>query len=166
MLKEAIAKWDGKSSSVIAQVYHDYHKEKAFSGSLIGLTNQAFLQKGATWLVKKYLESSEELSANETNNFFDLLAKLEHWEAKLHVLQCLPFLIITETNKAKLEGFLRQTLLSDNKFVRAWSYGGFYELAAQHKGYEDEVTQLLEYALKTEAPSVKARVRKLVNQGF
>lgn len=62
--------------------------------------------------------------------------------------------------------FLRNCLISDNKFVRAWAYNGFYELALQYPAYKTEVKKFLDMAMKDEAASVKARVRNILKRGF
>ncbi len=61
---------------------------------------------------------------------------------------------------------MRKCLEDDNKFVRAWAYNGFYELAKQYPEYRTEAGQLFEMALRDEAASVKARVRNVMKQGF
>ncbi len=68
--------------------------------------------------------------------------------------------------KKRLEAFLRECLEDRNKFVRAWAYGGFHQLAVEHAEYRGEAVQLFEKALDEEAASVKARVRKVVERGF
>ena len=56
---------------------------------------------------------------------------------------------------------MRHNLTATNKFVRAWSYNGLYELARRDPVYLPEVEQIFELALRDEAPSVKARIRNL-----
>ncbi len=84
----------------------------------------------------------------------------------MHALQCLPFLTIDQSEKKLVETFLRITLSGQNKFVRAWSYNGFYELARQYPEYQAETKILFEMAMNDEAASVKARVRNLIRKGF
>ncbi len=50
-------------------------------------------------------------------------------------------------HKKQLEAFLRKTLTSDNKFVRAWSYNGFHCLASQFPEYVREVEQFFKMAM-------------------
>jgi len=57
--------------------------------------------------------------------------------------------------------------LDEAKFVRAWAYGGFRELAAQHPKYQPEVSRTLEGALATEtAASVLVQIRRARKRGF
>jgi len=71
---------------------------------------------------------------------------------------------IQKQDKKSVENFLRKTLYNSNKFVRAWTYNGFYLLAKQHPEYHDETEALLESAIKNEAPSVKARIRNILKK--
>ena len=166
MLKVAISSWDAKDVHYIKQVYKDYLEQDDFSALLLKYSHDAELQRGSTWLLKKHLEEGNSLTSSETAELFSCLDKLEHWEAKLHVLQCLPFLAISVSQKESIDVFLRGCLSSDFKFVRAWAYGGLYELAKQHSQYQAEVKTLLEQASVTEAASVKARVRQVLKKGF
>jgi hypothetical protein len=90
------------------------------------------------------------------------MRRLESWGSKLHLLQCLPHLAIDERAKPALESFLRDSMGSDNKFVRAWAYNGFHVLALQYPQYRAEAKRLLGRALKSEAASVKARIRRIL----
>ncbi|VAW38819.1 hypothetical protein MNBD_CHLOROFLEXI01-4687, partial [hydrothermal vent metagenome] len=105
------------------------------------------LQKGATWLLKKHCESRGEVEENQTVKTYTLLPKYEHWETKLHILQIMPYFPIPSSAKNEVVLFLRHCLEQSQKFVRAWSYNGFYELAYQYPEYQDEAKQLFEIAL-------------------
>jgi len=97
---------------------------------------------------------------------FKLLPQFGHWETKLHILQCIPFLQIAKTEKKEVEAFLRKCLVDNNKFVRAWAYNGFYEISVQYPEYRNETKQFFDMAMRDEAPSVKARIRNIMKMGF
>jgi hypothetical protein len=97
---------------------------------------------------------------------FKSLAKLNSWQSKLHLLQCVSYFKVSKSNRKKLELFLRDCLASSNKFVRAWAYNGFYLLAMQHPQYKEETQSFFKMALRDEAASVKARIRNIMKQGF
>ena len=111
-----------------------------------------------------YLESDQNLAANEVKKLFKALSTLKSWESKLHILQCIPYMSIGRSQKKDVEAFLRLCLSDSNKFVRAWAYNGFYELACQHSEYKDEAKLFLAMAMKDEAPSIKARIRNITKQ--
>ncbi len=163
---QEIANWDGKSADIIKHIYQSYHKQPGFSDLIVRLINDVSYQKGATWLLKAYVESGNQLKQEQIKAVFVLLHKLEHWETKLHILQCLPFMPVGNTERKKLEIFLRKSLADSNKFVRAWTYNGFYELAMQYPEYQEETKQFFEMVMRDESASVKARIRNIMKKGF
>lgn len=150
---------------VIQATYDTYHHSDSFITSLINYLQQIELEKGASWLLKKHLENDNKLSAVEVTQIMKLLSQLQHWETKLHILQLLPYLTIKKADKKKLEYFLRACLPEQNKFVRAWTYNGFYLLAKQHREYQSETEELLKMGLRDESASIKARIRNILKNG-
>lgn len=165
-LEQELLGWDGKSSDDIQAIYTHHNEDPAFVSKLIELCQQAVFQKGVTWLLKHHLEAGQVLTEKETTALLNLLPSIEHWESKLHILQCLPYLKIASADKHKVEALLRECLTDQNKFVRAWAYNGFYEVSRQYPEYEHETKQLFEIAMRDEAPSVKARIRNIIKKGF
>jgi len=161
-----IDKWDGKSANDIGDIYSRYCHDESFQKDIIQLIGETTLQKGATWLLKRHLENKKKISNSETSKIYKKLDSLEHWESKLHVLQSLPFLLIPKSDKKSVELFLRSCLTDNNKFVRAWAYNGFYELAVQYPEHVKETKQFFEMAMRDEAPSVKSRIRNIMKKGF
>ena len=165
-IEQEISAWDGKSASDIQAVYDRYHTESNFAETIIRLSLTRTHEKGATWLLKAWLEAGSMLEKHQISKIYGSLNQLEHWEARLHVLQSIPFMPVADTNKNNVYSFLRLTLTDQNKFVRAWSYNGFYELSRQHPEYIVETKQYFEMAMRDEAPSVKARIRNIVKKSF
>lgn len=165
-IEQEIKKWDEKSAKHIGEIYARYSHKSSFTSEIISFIGQASLQKGASWLLKKNLESSKKLEQSNIRKVYGLLKKLEHWETKLHILQSIPYMPIEKSQKKRVETFLRECLMDSNKFVKAWAYNGFYELSIQHEEYQEETRQLLEMAMRDEPASVKARVRKIMEKGF
>ena len=162
--QKEIENWDGKSAKDIAEIYKQHCHDKAFKSNILMLIANPRTQKGSTWLLKHHLENNIGLDDQELNELYNKLDILEYWESKLHILQSLPFLIIPETHKKTLERFLRACLVENNKFVRAWAYNGFYELATQYPEYTQETKAFFEMAMRDEAPSVKARIRNILKK--
>ncbi len=165
-IEQEIASWDGKSADDIKAIYDAHNAESNFSETIIALSLTEACEKGATWLLKAWLEAGNELELPQVEKVYGSLDQLKHWEAKLHALQSIPFMPITDKASGNLYAFLRSTLTDPNKFVRAWSYNGFYELSRQHSKYIDETKQYFEMAMRDEAPSVKARIRNAMKKGF
>lgn len=165
-LEQEIASWDGKSAADIKAIYDVYNADSHFSDTIIALSLTDTCQKGATWLVKAWLEAGNNFEQAQIAKIYGALDQLKHWEAKLHILQSIPFMSITGNDSSKLYNFLKITLTDPNKFVRAWAYNGFYELSRQHSKYKDETKQYLVMAMRDEVPSVKARIRNVMKKGF
>ncbi len=164
--KDAIEKCDEKSVDELNEVYSSFWQGGDFVSLLIGYFSVESFQTKATWLLKKHLETGNKINEEETSKIWQKLPNLQTWEAKLHILQCIPFLELTLNEKDSIEAFLRENLGSKNKFVKAWAYNGFYELSKDFPEYQEEVKVLIENAMVTESASVKARLRNVMKSGF
>lgn len=165
-IKLEIGQWDGKSASDIGDIYDRHCHNPLFASEIITLVSDVSLQKGATWLIKRYLESENIIGKPEVSSIFQKLDTIEQWESKLHILQILSYTPIGKSQKKRVEVFLRNCLAENNKFVRAWAYNGFYELAMQYPEHEKETRQFFEMAMRDEAPSVKSRIKNIMKKGF
>ena len=163
-IEQEIGGWDGKSTSNIKAIYRLYGNDDLFSSTVIQLTKQPALQKATTWLLKHHFENDHKLGLRDTRKLLNLLPKLEHWEARLHILQCMPYLPVAKPEKKQVALFLRCCLTDHNKFARAWAYSGFYELSIQYPEFRKEAMQFFDMAEKDEAPSVKARIRNVMKK--
>ena len=165
-LRADLAAWDGKSADDIRVVYDRYCGGPSFVSDVLDLAADASLQNGATWLLKHHLEASNALEPDEVGKVCAFLPDLTHWESRLHVLQCLPHVPVPASHREAVEAFLRTNMADDVKFVRAWAYGGYWELARQFPEYRAEAERLCEIAMHHEAASVKARLRRVMKKGF
>jgi hypothetical protein len=161
-LQQDIETWDEKSADDITAIYERHCTIETFIIDTMSALDTSELQNGATWLLKKHLESGVTIPPETVSALYHNAPILEKWQSKLHVLQCIPLMSITTTDKLSVESFLRTCLNDPNKFVRAWAYSGFVELAVRFKGYEIETKKLITYAMKEEASSVTARLRNVI----
>ncbi len=165
-IEQEIAAWNGKSATDIKAIYNAHSAETDFADTIIALIPTQACEKGATWLLKAWLEAGNKLKKPQISKIYGTLEHLENWQAKLHVLQSIPLMPIADSESKNVYIFLKLTLSDQNKFVRAWTYNGFYELSRQHSEYLNETTQYFEMAIHDEAPSVKARIRTIMKKGF
>ena len=161
-LLEEIASWDGRSATALQSTYERYGDEDGFLATVLEHIAEVELQRAATWLLKRHLEAGYSLSPGGSRAILGALSEQEHWESKLHILQCLSYLEIPEDESVGLEQFLDSCLESDNKFLRAWAYNGFNELSLRFPRYREEVNRMLARAGESEAPSVRARIRNIL----
>ncbi len=165
-LRSEIEAWDGKSAGEIGRVYERHAGSRGFAGRLVRLLDEPALQVGATWLLKRWFEEggAPEALASE---LYARAGGLVAWEARLHLLQCMPYVPAPRGRAGAVARFLDGCLADENKFVRAWAYSGYYELALAHPRYRAEAVALLADAMETEtAASVRARVRRVLRRGF
>lgn len=165
-IKHDVINWDQKSASDIEQIYVAYQQTSKFESQLIELCLDNNLSIGGTWLVKFHIEHGGSINTDDMQKVLAKLPEYDDWESKLHVLQILSHVQVSEKARKVLEPFLKYGLSDTNKFVRAWSFNGLYALAIQYPELQPEVTELLNRALVNEPASVKARVRKLLKRGF
>jgi len=163
-LQKEIAEWDNRSADTIAATYARYVCDEEFFVQVVKLMGEVSLQRATTWLIKHHLEKTTVLpKTNLAEEIYGHVDALVHWETKLHILQIMSYLPVPEKRLPKVEEFVGECLVSERKFVRAWAYSGFYQLAAQYPQFRLEQVKLFEFAAENEtAGSVKSRIRQLV----
>ncbi|MDX1561315.1 MAG: hypothetical protein R3305_00215, partial [Gammaproteobacteria bacterium] len=156
-LEQALAAWDGKTVAEIEAVYRRYEAEPGFVASVVDLVAKPGHQRGATWLLKHYVQRGEPLDTRLATRLYEATEHLEHWESRLHVLQCVAVMPIPRASRRSVEAFVRECLIDEIKFVRAWAYYGFYMLAVQYPEHREEAERILQLGMLDEPASVKAR---------
>ena len=161
-MSEEIGSWDGKAAAALQSTYERFCSEEDFAATILAHLTDVSSQRAATWLLKRYLEAGNSLAASDCRAIFRVLAVQAHWESRLHILQCLPYLNIQEEDCVGLEEFLDVCVRSDKKFVRAWAYNGFNELSRRFPRYRKKADDMLARAGESEAASVRARIRNIL----
>ena len=164
-LKRLLITTEALTAVQLEEIYQNHHLESDFSATLIRYLSDSKQQKHASWLLKKHLETGFEPDKTQRSEIYAQSSQLTDWEAKLHLLQSIRFIPISQDDKSIIDDFLRTCLSDKNKFVRAWAYSGFYELAVQHPEYRVEVEKFFQMALRDEAASIKARIRNIMKTG-
>ncbi len=118
-------------------------------------------QVAVTSQIRRHVQAGARLTEPLAARLLALLPTLERWEARLHVLQTLPVLPVADAQADTLYSFLERCVGEPNKFVRAWAYGGLHRVALLHPRFRATVRAALERARREEAPSVRARLRRL-----
>ena len=160
-LTEELHSWDGKSTAVLQSIYERHCAEEDFVATTLARIADVNLQRAATWILKRHLELGNSVSAGECRSILGSLSVQQDWESKLHLLQCLAHLSIADEDRVSLEQFLEACVRSDKKFVRAWAYSGYHELALRFPEYRKRVDGMLARARQSEAASVRARIRNI-----
>ncbi|WP_108881512.1 hypothetical protein [Anderseniella sp. Alg231-50] len=167
-LKDELGRWDRKSKDFISDLFDQHHQQPGFLAGLVGMLDDTQLQSGATWLLKHHFdEGGEPVDEKLVAAIYRKTPGLVPWDARLHILQCMPRMPIAQAEMRTVETFIRHCLADDAKFVRAWAYSGFCELARRFPEFQADAVQILNEALSGEtAGSVLSRVRRELQHGF
>jgi hypothetical protein len=162
-IREELEQFDGRHTEVLERILSGHHATNLLIKGLVLLVadKEQRIQTGATWLLKRLAENHVHFKREHLIALFGSVSELTHWMAKLHVCQMLQYVVIPEESERNVAWFLERNLYDENKFLRAWTYQGFYELAKQHKKYLDYAMEHMEHGEVDKAASVKARIRKI-----
>lgn len=153
--------WDGSSTAALEALYSRWSATGSIADSLIALLAEPDQQNSATWLLKRCCDEGVALTAGQCTQLIDCLPSLVDWPARLHLLQCLPYIDVPDAHAATVTAYVLAQLEHDRTFVRAWAYGALHRLGQAHPAYTDTARERIAWALEHEAPSVTARLRRL-----
>lgn len=165
-IKQTLSLCDSSSTEELTEIYWHYQDSKDFEQELVKCLKHEKLQIAASWMLKHHLEQGFMLRPKLSRKVFIHMHNQSHWEAQLHLLQCLPLLEIPLDSVSEVLVFLDDNLTNKNKLVRAWVYNGFHELAQVNSELLPKAKTLFMQALEAEAPSVQARIRNIVKTGL
>ncbi len=162
-IREELEQFDGGVEELLESVLSKQRSAKSLINGLVVLIGdeKRKVQIRATWLLKRLAESKTQFNPKQLAAILDSLSEFTHWEAKLHVCQMLPHVIIPKASERKVVWFLEMSLSETNKFLRAWAYNGFYELAKQHPEYFAYAMEQLDRGEAEKSAAVKARIRNI-----
>jgi len=162
-IRKDLKSFDGRHTGSLEMILSKHPRRASLIGELVVLMADpdSNIQAGATWLLKRLVEDEVRFKQEHLTVLFGALRELTSWISKLHVCQMLPRLAIPKESAGNVTWFLERNLEDENKFLRAWSYNGFYELARQHREYFDEAIKHVEMGETDRAASVQARIRRI-----
>lgn len=165
-LRSDIASWDTRSAAAITRVYAKHMDRPSFLSDLVELIADPETAVGATWLLKHHFdESGKPLHDALVDRIYAQLPLLEHWAAKLHILQCMEKLQIPAEHRRKTIAFVDACLESDTKLVRAWGFTGLFVLAERFPSCRADAEKRIRDAAENDPiASVRARCRQLIKK--
>jgi len=163
-LADRLAAFDGKHVEPLERLADELPRTNATARRLLASAEreEPRLQVASTWLLKRWNELGFAFTPAQSRRIVKLLGAVTAWEAKLHLLQTLPGLVIPGPHAEALHTVLRQLLTEENKLVRAWTYHGLFVLGEQHYTYREDMSQLLANGQSDSAASVRARIRNIL----
>lgn len=165
-LRSDIASWDTKSAAAITRVYAKHIDRPMFLSELVDLICDSETEVGASWMLKHYFdEGGNPLDDTLVDRIYAQLSLLEHWAAKLHILQCMEKLPIPAEHRMKTIAFVDSCLESETKLVRAWGFTGLYVLSERFPSCRDNAEKQIRHAVENDpVASVRARCRQLLKK--
>jgi hypothetical protein len=162
-LRDELELFDGRHTDVLERILSGSRQTNSLIRNLVLLVadKEPKIQTGATWLLRRLAENHVPFKTEHLIALFGSLSELTHWIPKLHVCQMLPHVAIPTGSECSVVWFLERNLFDENKFLRAWSYNGFWELARQHPEHVDRAMEQIDCGETDKAASVKARIRKI-----
>ena len=165
-LKQALYFCDANSTDEMLTIYSHFSTEKKFESDLIECLARNDLEESASWILKHHLEQGFMLASKFESMVIKAFFNMDHWEARLHILQILPLVQIAYEQTEDLWHHVEKQTRDKNKLIRAWSYNGLHAIATQHSNYKDKATHYLKKALDEEsAASVLVRIKKIMSAG-
>lgn len=161
-LNDVLQHWDQKHTETLIKLYNDLRCYPTLIDHTLTAMTAPEQACAATWIIKYALDNKAKLSDKQVDMFTQNLSLLTEWQSRLHGLQILSLINLTKKHAKRLSRFIYSCIDDKNKFVRAWAYSGLYLLAQLDPDYEKDVVTRIEHAIKTEAPSIKARLRKVL----
>lgn len=160
-LRAAIAACDSKSTSELQEVFEQHETLVDLIPNLAKFSEDPKLEIAATWLIKRAVDKGHRPDSETEARILRLLPVAHTWQARLHVLQCIPKLTISKAVQTDIARTLYRLSKDRNNFIRAWAYSGLFYLSEQHRQHRARVDSILHRARQSESPAVKARLRNL-----
>ena len=162
-LKAELERLDGQPVSTFEVFLSEHRPSKAMIDELVLLltADDAKIHPQVTALLKRLAENGVRFTSEQRRAIFDSLADVNDWESKLHLCQMLQHVKIPKGSQVNVAWFLDRCLGDSNKFLRAWAYSGFYELAKQHREYHQLTLDHLDLAERDASAAVRARIRNI-----
>ncbi|HJT65559.1 MAG TPA: hypothetical protein VJ749_03845 [Pyrinomonadaceae bacterium] len=163
ILKAELERLDGGPTGTFDTFLSEHRPSEAMIDELVLLltADEAKIHRQVTALLKRLAENGTHFTSEQRRAIFDSLAEIKDWESKLHLCQMLQHVQIPKASQANVAWFLERCLSEPNKFLRAWAYHGFYELAKQHRAYRQLALDHLDRAEREQSAAVKPRIRNI-----
>lgn len=160
LVRDALARYDGRSTTILSEISVRHHNRAGFLEALIELAgeNDTMVSEGVTWVLKSELETGRRLDEDLTVRLVAAVDTVTAWQAQLHICQIIAYLNVPENAREALRQWLIQRLDADRPFLRAWALDGLCHLPDTPFG------ALLDRMADDPSASVQARVRNLRKQ--
>lgn len=158
---QAILSFDGKSVSELKAALRDPANNDAWAKVAPYISsNVQNDQTAATWLVKAGLESGRDVDTAVLGAMIDATAMFDHWEPKLHALQCVQYFGDGLMQHARLREFVAAQQTDKKLLVRVWALDAAVRIAL-FEGDEGAARKHIDAIDSSYPASMRARARQL-----
>ncbi len=128
-LIEQPASWDGIHVQYLSEFYQAQDDYKLFFSEWVEIyVVYPEHQKAITWLIKHHYKQRQSVAQDILSVLFLMSNEVDSWEARLHLLQIMPYIFIPREVYPQVEAFVRSCLETSRTFVGAWSTRAFTKL--------------------------------------
>ncbi len=127
------------------------------------------MQTAATWLLARWIESGTALLAPQVSILLHAADPVDSWQARLHLCQAFAAATVPSGTLPLARRYFRLWTADTRAFVRAWAYAALARTVLPKSGgpaHEASANRRLrteiEVGLQDAAPSVRARVRRVL----
>ncbi|MDD9911047.1 MAG: hypothetical protein OXR62_15335 [Ahrensia sp.] len=162
-LLERLANFDGKSTTHLSQIAHEFHEQPRYVETLLAAMadERDEIQSGTTWLLKHALVKGHIAPDVVASELVRRVEVLTSWSAQLHICQCIAMIDFAPGEARSLGNWVQGFLAHDRPFLRAWSLDALVALAHRDPELEAAALAAVERAQTDPAASVRARARNL-----
>ena len=152
----------GEADAVAAMV----SAEPTLLPTLINITSEgnATVRAHGITAVRSLFEQNATLLHPHKTTILERLVPIEQWEVRSELCHILPSLPLTSSERHDLFAALKGWRGDKSKIVQAWAISALFHLSAQDETLSAEMSQILSEVDSSAPPSVKARVRQLLNE--
>ena len=117
-------------------------------------------RSGAIWLLRHAHRQGTVVSAAHAKRLVGLIPLVSHWEQALNLLQILDAVEIPPAQRRAVLAFAEAAASDDRALVRAWAISVLLKVGHTLDAERDRIDRIADEALRTDKPSVRARIRR------
>lgn len=162
-LKQQLLNWDGVHIGYLLDIYVNIKNDLySFDEIIDYYLLETELQKVTSWLIKHHYDTKNQLTESQIEKILSASNRLKDWEGQLHILQLIPKFNIDKNIASKIKSFVRKSMTSEKKFVKAAAYEAYFEIVKCIPELLSEFKLLCEESLVKESASIRSKIKKIL----
>lgn len=163
-LETALLAYDGKQADLLKELRDEFVPTAAVLRQAVRLASHdnVFVAKGATWLLWTWLTNGAKPTPRIVVELAGQLPRLADMWVLLHVVRCVPLLVIEAKHAPAFARFLQRCCEGELPFLRAWAVDSLHRLSLDYAKFAAAARRAMEAAAIDPAPSVRKRLEKIL----